>query len=94
MCNSLNEACNKLTLCSYARTLYRVALKADNYSEKIVKFPASVELQHSLLRTYTPRNSSLFIATKNSFQTSNTILLIPTAILFHILVDSAKLLLS
>jgi hypothetical protein len=67
--NSLNEACNKLTLCGYPSTLYRITLKADNYFEKIVKYPAPAELQHSLLRTYTPRNSSLFTATTNSFQT-------------------------
>jgi len=88
--NNLNEACNKLTLCSYPPTFYRVALNADNYSEKIVKIAASAEPRHSLLRTYTTRNSSPFTTNKNSFQASNTILLIPTAILFHIHVDSAK----
>jgi len=55
--------------------------------EKIVKFPASAELQRSLLSIYTPRNSILFTATTNSFQTSYTILLLPTAILD---IDSAK----
>ena len=88
--NSLNEACNKLTLCTYPPTLCNVALKADNYSEMIVKFPAFAGTQHSLPRTYTPRNFNLFTATTNSFQTSNSILLTPTAILFHIPVGSAK----
>jgi hypothetical protein len=86
--NSLNEACNKLTLCTYPAILYRVALKADNYSEKIVKIPTSAEPQHSMPRTYTQRNSSLFRATTNSFPTS--ILFIHTAILFRMHVDSAK----